>query len=329
MSLADLALAPGAYFLVISGDADPAEHYTLTRAVTGVRETGREDEPNDIFQAASPLDAQNRASGRFAGADGDVYRLVVTGKPQLWRIQIVGDGLGQVRILNAVGEAEQSADAVSQRRLRITNVFLLPGTHYIEVRGENSDYRVMAIPLGPPPEGVEQEPNDAVGQANPLSFDAVRTGLLNEATDSDTYRFTLATQEHIRLTVAPPDDGSLQVRVSWKTSSRSGAGAMAATATRRMFWTQSCSRATTWCGWRPIAPAIPPIPCCWTAAILRAADRIGTQQRRRSRNPRAFDVGPARPVPRPMTMTIGTRCETGGGYRAEDQRAARFRRHGL
>ena len=74
----------------------------------------------------------------------------------------------------------------------------------------------MAIPLGPPPEGVEQEPNDTVGQANPLSFGAARTGLLNEATDSDTYRFTLATPEHIRLTVTPPDDGSLQVRVSWE-----------------------------------------------------------------------------------------------------------------
>ena len=216
MSLADLALAPGAYFLVISGDADPAEHYTLTRAITGVRETGREDEPNDIFQAASPLDAQNRASGRFVGADGDVYRLVVAGKPQLWRIQIVGDGLGQVRILNAVGDSEQSADAINQRRLRITNVFLLPGTHYVDVRGQNSEYRVMAIPLGPPPEGVETEPNDTVGQANPLSFSAVRTGLLNEATDSDTYRFTLAAPEHIRLTVTPPDDGSLQVRVSWE-----------------------------------------------------------------------------------------------------------------
>ena len=216
VALPDLALAPGDYLLAISGDADPAEHYTLTRTVTGARETGREDEPNDIFQAASPLDPQDRARGRFAGLDTDIYRLVVTGKPQLWRIQITGGGLGQVRILNAVGDVEQSADAISQRRLRFTNIYLLPGTHYIDVRGENSDYRVMAIPLGPPPEGVEKEPNDTAGQANPLTFGAARTGLLTEGTDADTYRFTLVTQEHIRLTVTPPDDGSLQVRVSWE-----------------------------------------------------------------------------------------------------------------
>ncbi len=195
ITLADLSPAPGDTVVTITGDADPSEHYTLARIITGTRVTGREDEPNDTYQTASPLDAQNRVLGRFTGDDKDIYRLVVTGKPQLWRIQVTGDGINTVNVLDAVGEAEHSVTTQTQRRVRLTDLLLLPGTHYIAVvGGPDGEYRVAAIPLGAPPEGVEQEPNDAPDQANPLHFDAPRTGLLNERGDIDAYRFTLATR---------------------------------------------------------------------------------------------------------------------------------------
>ena len=54
----------------LTGDADPAEQYTLSRAVTGTRTVGQESEPNDIYQTASPLDEQNRAEAY------DSWRLV-------------------------------------------------------------------------------------------------------------------------------------------------------------------------------------------------------------------------------------------------------------
>ena len=214
--LADLSPAPGDYVVSVLGDADPTEHYLLTRVITGARTPGREDEPNDAYQIASSLDAQNRSQGRFTGDDKDVYRLVVAGKPQYWRIQVTGDGIRSVDVLDAVGDSEHSVGSVTPRRVRLTDMVLLPGVHYIAVSGGSAgEYRVVAIPLGPPPEGVEQEPNDDPDQANPLRFGAPRTGLLNEPGDVDSYRFTLATREHIRLTVTPPDDGRLQARVWW------------------------------------------------------------------------------------------------------------------
>ncbi len=213
--LPDVALDPGEYLVTIAGNADPTEEYSLSRRVTGVREAGRENEPNDRYANASPLDAQHRARGRFSSADVDYYRLAVEGEPQLWRIQVIGDGIGTVSLVNAVGNPEQYVGASGQRRVRLNGVYLLPGTHYIALRGEEGDYRVMAIPLGPPPEGAEQEPNDTPGQANLLRFGEERTGLLNEKADTDVYRFTLPVEEHVRLTVTPPDDTKLQVRVQW------------------------------------------------------------------------------------------------------------------
>ncbi len=216
VTLADLSPAPGDYVVAVSGDADPSEHYTLAWIITGRAAPARENEPNDTHLTASPLDAQNRTQGRFTGDDKDIYRLTVTGKPQLWRIQVTGDGINTVNLLDAVGDSEHHIGAQTQRRVRLTDLLLLPGIHYIAVAGgPGGEYRVAAIPLGPPPEGVEQEPNDAPDQANPLVFKAPRTGLLNETGDIDAYRFTLATQEHIRLTVTPPEDGRLQARVWW------------------------------------------------------------------------------------------------------------------
>lgn len=215
VTLADLSLDPGDYIVQIQGDADPAERYTLTRQLTGVRVAGQEDEPNDDYRTASSLDGQNRAAGRFAGPDRDIYKLVVTGKPQLWRIQVIGDGINSAALLNAVGTSEHYVSAQSRRRLRLTDVLLLPGVHYISVEGQDGAYRVIALPLGPPPEGVEQEPNDAPDQANPLAFAAPRRGLLNEVGDVDSYRFTLAAADHVRLTLTPPDDALLSQEIDW------------------------------------------------------------------------------------------------------------------
>lgn len=214
ISLPDLMLAPGEYILQIDGEADPDAFYRLNRHNTGMARPGEEREPNDVYLFASEMDDNLRASGRLVGDEWDVFRLEVSGAPQLWRLQAVGEGLNRLAYINTAGQiTEQISYGQSQRRLRLSNLFLLPGTHFIGVRGINSDYRLMAIPLGPPPPGLELEPNSTDDQANSLRFDEPRIGLLNEAADTDFYRFTLASEEVVRLTVTAADDGNVRTRV--------------------------------------------------------------------------------------------------------------------
>ncbi len=211
--LPDLILPAGDYLLQVAGEADPSEPYQLRKVAVGVAEPGAEAEPNDTYLSATPLSDKQRAAGRFVGNEWDIFQLTIPDTPQLWRIQAIGAGLTQLAYINTAGQFTQSITGQRQRRLRMDNLFLLPGAHFIGVRGEGGDYNVMAIPLGPPPPGVEREPNSAEGQANPLLFDQRRIGLLNEDSDIDFYRFTLPAEEVVKLTVISPDDGNVRIRL--------------------------------------------------------------------------------------------------------------------
>ena len=51
-----------------------------------------------------------------------------------------------------------------------------------------------------------------------LAIGQTRTGLLAEEDDSDYYRFFLANDDHIRLTITPPPDGSILPNLYWYNS---------------------------------------------------------------------------------------------------------------
>ena len=141
----------------------------------------------------------------------------MTDEPQLWRFQVVGDGLTQVAYYDASGARVQTIDPRGTRRARLENLYLLPGQHYLKVSGKaGGKYTVLARALGPPDLNAEREPNDEEASMQRLAMEQTRTGLLAEASDTDYYRFFLANWDHIRLTLQPPADGAIDALLYWQ-----------------------------------------------------------------------------------------------------------------
>lgn len=220
IELPGLQLAPGPYGLSVGRGAAGAG-YTVTFTAGAAPQAGTEVEPNDTVAMASTVPARNRIAGTFADADDvDVYRIVVKGRPQLWRIQVNGHQVHEVAYHDGSGVQHQKVRAQSnQRRVRLDNVFLLPGSHHVSVKGRGAGaYTLLVMPVGQPDPNGEREPNDDTGRMQRLAIGQTRTGLLEDSGDRDNYRFHLADWEHIRLEVTPPSDGAIQAVLHWDTT---------------------------------------------------------------------------------------------------------------
>ncbi|HVS66657.1 MAG TPA: hypothetical protein VMT85_24500, partial [Thermoanaerobaculia bacterium] len=219
VELVDLLLAPGEYGILVARGPEGTA-YTVRLTAGGEPQPGVEVEPNDTVELASAVPTNNRVKGRFAGADDvDFYRVVVTSEPQLWRFQVMGDGIHEVAYHDGAGIQGQRVRAQGgQRRVRLENVFLLPGEHSVSVTGRSEgDYTLLALPIGPPDPDGEREPNDDTSRMQLLRFGQTRTGLLEDPSDQDNYRFFLADWDHIRLEVKPPADGAIHAHLYWDT----------------------------------------------------------------------------------------------------------------
>jgi von Willebrand factor type A domain len=216
IELDDLLLQPGEYGLSASRGPANAE-YSVHVTAAAEPQAGSEAEPNDSFELASTVPANHRIKGRFTGGeDTDFYRFVVTGEPQLWRFQVIGTGIDEVALVDNAGVQNQRVrPSQGQRRVRLENVFLLPGRHSLSVRGHDGSYTLLAVPLGQPDPNGEREPNDDARRTQPLRIGQTRTGLLADTTDKDDYRFYLAAWDHIHLTVTPPADGAIDAQLYW------------------------------------------------------------------------------------------------------------------
>ena len=184
----------------------------------GAPQAGYETEPNDSFELASAVPVTHRVKGRFTGGvDTDFFRFLVTGQPELWRFQVIGTGVQEVAFLDGAGsQTMRVRPGKGQRRVRLENVFLLPGEHSVSVRGQGgSSYTLLAVPLGRPDPNGEHEPNDDDTRLERLRMGQTRTGLLADGDDQDNYRFHLAAWDHIHLTVQPPSGGSIDARLYW------------------------------------------------------------------------------------------------------------------
>jgi hypothetical protein len=161
LSLGDLVLPPGEWGLSVSRGAEGTA-YSITLETHGAINPAREAEPNDAVKHASSVPANNRIKGRFSGKETDFYRFVVTDEPQLWRFQVIGDGIGEVGYHDIKGTQVMRVRPKSgQRRIRLDNVFLMPGVHYLKVYGKDGgEYTVLARPVGPPDPNGEREPNN-------------------------------------------------------------------------------------------------------------------------------------------------------------------------
>lgn len=243
-TLTDLGLTPGDYYVTFRNKLSTAAAYTLAFAEVGELAEQRESEPNDDLGHATALGAVAVIQGRFVGAEDDYYRFTVTGAPQLWRVQVTGDGLEHLAAVEIDGNEVARATASGSDRLRLDDLYLLPGDHFVRLRGTDGAYTLRVLPLGPPADSVtmppvddgqfdasetvadesvasgdqvgitEREPNNTDERAERLRFDTPRSGRLSTLDDADRYRFALAGPEHVRLTVVPPFAGLLNVSLS-------------------------------------------------------------------------------------------------------------------
>ena len=217
VELPDLVLQSGDWGLRAYG-ADAAE-YSISLTREGPILAGIETEPNDKIEYASTIPSNNRIKGRFSGREDDFYRIVVTDEPQLWRFQVIGDKIHELAYHDGAGIQNQKFLVPDgQRRVRLDNVFLLPGIHHVRVNGyDGGTYTLLARPIGPPDPNGEFEPNDDTSRMQALRFGQTRTGLLEDKADRDNYRFYLAHWDRIRLTIEPPPDGEIIADLYWDT----------------------------------------------------------------------------------------------------------------
>jgi len=213
--LPNLLLPAGEYGVHVTGKS-AGTGYAIAFEEEMPPEPGREVEPNDAVERAIGAPENNRIRGAFdSGDDLDYYRFTLSSDPQLWRVQAIGDGIDSLTYHDVTGTQKQSVSAArDQRRLRLDNLFLFPGTHLFSVAGRDAgDYTLLARALGAPNPDSELEPNDDASRRMPLRIGQTRIGLLSDPADVDLYRFHLAGWDHIRLAATPPADGQLAAKL--------------------------------------------------------------------------------------------------------------------
>ena len=177
VELPGLHLTPGTWGLHIGRASET--NYTIALEPQGPVVPGREVEPNDYIGNATAVPDKLRIKGSFAGKETDHYRFLIPGDPQLWRFQVIGDGVFEVRHYDGGGTLRASIRPQGERRIRLDNLYLLPGRHTLSVEGSDGEYTVLARALGPPDPNGEIEPNDEHNKQR-LMIGQTRRGLLSE-----------------------------------------------------------------------------------------------------------------------------------------------------
>jgi len=206
LTLDDLSLQPGAYWIKVSGSPGPYSVRLAARAA-GPFDEG---EPNDSDEHARAF--KKVARGRFEkldGGDTDVWEFTTQGPARLWTLHAAGDHIGSLTYHGGVwynAGAKGGAGGAS-----VGPLLLAPGKHYITITGSSGRYVLTRRALGKPDPSMEVEPNNGDKTAQPLEparpIDAV---LLPH--DSDFYRFSLPAKTHLRLGVdVLGDDGSFGI----------------------------------------------------------------------------------------------------------------------
>jgi len=211
VSLSGLRLAPGTVTLSVSGDPSASSPYLLRVDSTTAPAADFEAEPNDDTRTASiVVDQAIRA--QFGPQDYDFFRVTTTGEPQLWQVDVTGTGIGSLRWVKADG-TELGSGELTAGHAFLTDLYLIPGNHWLRVDGSNGEYSLTLTPLGPPDPDGEREPNNQAIDAEPFDVGKTRTGRLPIIADADVFRFTVDTPDHLRITVTPPDDATIRMRI--------------------------------------------------------------------------------------------------------------------
>jgi len=211
--LGNLFLTVGNYTIEVRGDPSPSDAYLLRVDPTSAPAADFETEPNDQPITASPWTAGVVMHGRATQSDIDVYRVTVSGAPQLWQLDAKGTEIDGVSWLTRDGTLlETGLVASGGGSATLEDMYLVPGDHWIQVNALG-DYTLTLSPLGPPDPNGELEPNNDSLHAQALALGTPRTGRLVRFTDLDVNRFSLQAAERVHLHIAPPPDGSIGWRI--------------------------------------------------------------------------------------------------------------------
>jgi len=191
--------------------------YSISKSKTGEVKNNNELEPNDKLIDASVFGKKGLIKGTLNKQDKDFFTLNIRQEPQLWRLQAIGSKLGVLTYHPQNGSYGASVKAAPKyKRLRLDNLYLLPGTHQFSLTSRDSTkYVLRAFPLGPPSLDVEREPNNSYNTAQKIELGGKRIGLLTEKSDADYYRFHLAAKQSIQLGLTSPPDGQFKIDLYW------------------------------------------------------------------------------------------------------------------
>ncbi|HKZ92499.1 MAG TPA: hypothetical protein VJZ50_10190, partial [Candidatus Limnocylindrales bacterium] len=212
LNLTGLSLPVGEHRLRVRGDAAPDDPYLLRVDPAGTVGPGFEREPNDDPGTATPMETGQTVRGRSLGADTDHFRVLVAGEPQLWQVDARGTGITSLDWIRPNGERLAAAAIPDDRSAAtLTDLYMVPGEHWLRVSAEDGEYALELTPLGPPDPNAEREPNDLPAREERLVVGRERVGRLPVSEDTDVYRFVVRGTDHLLLQVTPPADGDIDV----------------------------------------------------------------------------------------------------------------------
>ena len=215
VSLTDVSIPAGDYSLAVKGEDNLDVPYLLRVDATSAPVADFEAEPNDAVLVASPFEPSVTMRGSFTGAEDDVFRVPITGDPQLWLVQVEGVGLERLTLQDAAGRDLAVTDVpAGTPSATLNDLYLTAGDHWVRVRGTDGDYAVTLVPLGPPDPNGERETNNSAIFGEPLLVGQARTGRIVQTADVDYYRFSLAALDHVVVRLTAPPDAVLLARVT-------------------------------------------------------------------------------------------------------------------
>lgn len=159
-----LNLLPGSYYVTVRRVREEADYRLTWARAAAAPANVNEVEPNDTVASATDLGLQAEARGVLHPQDTDFYRFQVEGQPQLYRVQVAGQGVTRLTVYSGGGSIISRVDG--KGRLRLDDLLLLPGAQYMSVEGEG-EYALRAMALGPAP--APQPPADMPAADEALS----------------------------------------------------------------------------------------------------------------------------------------------------------------
>lgn len=221
-----MSLEPGGYTLRLERPnhtpGGESVNFTLSLAEDDPAEAGHVSRPNDVADWALPLMPDAPIRGRFDGVGQAWFELVVRGEVQQWDFSTEADvALENVRLYRR-GDGQPLLSISAGRSLRdrqdlwLDNVRLLPGRYYIQLHGEDTEYSLLATPLGKPAPGMEQEPNDDEAGSNPVWLGEPVQGTFHSNSDEDHYHFNLPGMNRLMISLDPPAGGDIKASLKWQ-----------------------------------------------------------------------------------------------------------------